>query len=111
MSIPAHGRKQIGPKSDLRLAGAPHHCLAVDGEGADKINYTWQQSVRNRFFRCCLLLQDGVEEKLQTVLEVRKVGAGGGDVPGVLAQVPPYQLSEELVQVNLANSLYCAEWQ
>ena len=50
-----------------------------------------------------------MEEKLKTVLEVRKVGAGGGDVPGVLPEVPPYELSEELVKVNLANSLHCTE--
>ena len=49
-----------------------------------------------------------MEKKLKTVLEVRKVGAGGGDVPGVLPEVPPYELSEELVKVNLANSLHRA---
>ena len=43
------------------------------------------------------------------MLEVRKVGAGSGDVPGVLTQVPPYELPEELVKVNLANSLHRAE--
>ena len=109
MSIPAHSSKEVGPESDLCLAGAPHHGLAVDGEGADKIHNAWQQSVRNGFFGSCLLLQDGVEKKLQAVLEVRKVGAGGGDVPGVLTQVPPDELPEELVKVNLANSFHRAE--
>ena len=108
-TVPAHSSKEVGPESDLCLAGASHHGLPVDGEGADEIHNTWQQSVRNGFFGSCLLLQDRVEKKLQTVLEVRKVGAGGGDVPGVLPEVPPYELSEELVKVNLANSLHRAE--
>ena len=43
------------------------------------------------------------------MLEVGELGAGAGDLPGVLAKVPPYELSEELVEVNLAHSLHRAE--
>ena len=50
-----------------------------------------------------------MEEELQAVLEVREVGAGGGDVPGVLSEVPPNELSEKLVQVHLTHSLHSAE--
>ena len=107
--LPAHSSEQVLPESDLCLAGAPHHGLAVDGEGADEIHNTWQQSVRNGFFGCGLLLQHRVEKELQAVLEVGELGAGAGDLPGVLAKVPPYELSEELVEVNLAHSLHRAE--
>ena len=62
--LPAHSSEQVLPQSDLCLAGAPHHGLAVDGEGADEIHNTWQQSVRNGFFGCGLLLQDRVEKEL-----------------------------------------------
>ena len=52
-----------------------------------------------------------MEEQLEAVLEVGEVGAGGCDVPGVLAEVPPYKLSEELVKVDLTDSLHSAEWE
>ena len=35
-----------------------------------------------------------MEEELQAVLEVGEAGAGGGDVPGVLSEVPPDELSD-----------------
>ena len=50
-----------------------------------------------------------MQKKLEAVLEVGKFGARGCNIPGVLAEVPPYELPEELVQVNLADSLHGAK--
>ena len=52
-----------------------------------------------------------MEEQLEAVLEVWEVRAGGCNVPGVLAEVPPYKLSEQLVEVDLADSLHSTEWE
>ena len=42
-----------------------------------------------------LFLQHRVQQQLQAVLEVGQGGAGGGQLPGVLAEVPPDQLPGE----------------
>ena len=50
-----------------------------------------------------------MEEKFEAVLEVWKFGTRAGNVPGVLAQITSYQLSQQLVEVDLAHTLQRTE--
>lgn len=99
-----HHREEVGPKGDLGLAGASADGAVVDRELLDELYDGRKLCVRDRLCGSCLFFQYFVEEKFEAVLEVGKVHAGPGNLPGVVAEVPANQLTEDGVEEEQTRS-------